>query len=45
MRRSIHPIYDRLLLNEARRWRYSAATRSGTPVPYRKVIEVVVGPR
>jgi hypothetical protein len=45
MRRSIHPIYDRLLLNEARRWRYSAATRNGTPVRYRKVIEVVVGPR
>jgi len=45
MRRSIHPIYDRMLLHEARLWRYSPATRNGTPVRYRKVIEVVVTPR
>ena len=45
MRRAIHPIYDRLLLHEARLWRYSPATRNGTPVRYRKVIEVVVSPR
>ena len=45
MRRPIDPIYDRMLLHEARQWRYTPATRNGTPVRYRKVIEVVVGPR
>ena len=42
VRRAIHPIYDRMLLNEARTWRYTAATRNGTPVRYRKIIEVVI---
>jgi hypothetical protein len=45
IRKSIHPLYDRVLLQEARTWRYTAATRNGTPVRYRKTIEVVVGPR
>jgi hypothetical protein len=44
IRRSIHPLYDRILLDEARNWRYTAATRNGAPVRYRKMIEVVVGP-
>ena len=42
IRRAIHPMYDRILVHEARSWRYAAATRNGAPVRYRKVIEVVV---
>ena len=42
VRRAIHPIYDRILQNEARTWRYTPATRNGTPVRYRKLIEVVI---
>ena len=42
VRRAIHPIYDRMLLIEARTWRYEAATRNGAPVRYRKIIEVVI---
>jgi TonB family protein len=42
VRRSIHPVYDRMLLDEARAWRYSPATRNGVAVRYRKLIEVVV---
>ena len=45
MRSPIHPIYDRLLVNDARSWRYAAATRNGIPVRYRKMIEVVVTPK
>jgi hypothetical protein len=43
IRRSIHPLYDRILLQEARTWRYAAATRNGSAVRYRKLIEVIVG--
>ncbi len=43
IRKSIHPLYDRILIQEARTWRYTAATRNGSPVRYRKMIEVIVG--
>ena len=42
LRRPIHPAYDQLLLSYARNWRYTPATRSGTPVRFRKMIEVSV---
>jgi hypothetical protein len=40
--RPFHPLYDPLLLQEARLWRYTPATRNGVPVRFRKLIEVVV---
>jgi hypothetical protein len=42
IRRPLHPLYDRILLSEARAWRFEPATRNGTPVRYRKLIEVLV---
>jgi TonB family protein len=42
---SIHPVYDRLLLQAARTWEYQPALRNGVPTPSEKVIEVVLRPR
>jgi tetratricopeptide (TPR) repeat protein len=41
---SVHRVYDPLLLNAARIWRYQAATRHGVPVRFRKVIQVNLDP-
>jgi TonB family protein len=43
VRQSIAPWYDEMLIKEAKRWSYRPATRGGTPVRYRKLIQVVVG--
>ena len=40
MRQSVHPIYDNLVLNAARDWRYQPATFAGTPVKFRKMIQI-----
>jgi TonB family protein len=41
--RSIHPVYDQLLLEAARStWQYKPATKDGTPVRYTKLLRVVV---
>jgi TonB family protein len=42
VRQSIGPWYDEALVREARRWSYKPATREGTPVRYRKLMQVVV---
>ncbi len=42
---TIHPAYDRQLLQAAKSWEYQPALRNGTPVPSEKVIEVVLRPR
>jgi tetratricopeptide (TPR) repeat protein len=42
VRLSIHPMYDSLLIGAAREWRYRPATVSGTPVKFRKMIQVSV---
>jgi TonB family protein len=42
IRESVHPIYDNLLVAAARDWRYQPATLDGTPVKYRKLIQVNV---
>jgi outer membrane biosynthesis protein TonB len=42
LRTAIHPVYDTLLLNAARDWRYRPATMNGTPVRYRKLIQVTL---
>jgi hypothetical protein len=44
--RSIHPVYDQILLQAARaNWQYKPATKGGTPISYTKLLKVVVGQR
>jgi hypothetical protein len=42
MRLSINPVYDRLVVDTARTWRYRPATRGGVPVKFRKVVQIAV---
>jgi TonB family protein len=42
---SVHTVYDALLLSAARTWKYEPARLNGKPVPYMKMIEVVLAPR
>ena len=42
MRESVHPMYDSLVLNAAKDWRYQPATLQGRPVRFRKMIQVNV---
>ena len=44
MTKEVHPSYDSLLLKAARDWTYQPATKDGTAVWYRTVIQVRVGP-
>jgi TonB family protein len=44
MAKPVTPTYDQLLLQSARTWRYSPATREGKPVRYRQVLEIVLRP-
>jgi hypothetical protein len=44
MAQRINVIYDQVLLNAAKRWRYRPAQRGGQPVKYRKLINVVLRP-
>ena len=41
---SLNPQYDRLALNAARNWQYKPATLNGTPVKYRKRLQLTVVP-
>jgi TonB family protein len=40
--KSVHPLYDALLLSAAKQWRYKPATRAGNPVEFVKRIAVNV---
>lgn len=42
LRNAIHPVYDTLLLNAAREWKYRPATMNGTPVRFRKLIQITL---
>ena len=44
MRASVVPTYDRQVLGAAQNWRYKPATLNGTPVKFRKVVQVAVTP-
>ena len=45
LRLPIHPMYDPQLLAAAKEWRYRPATVDGTPVKFRKMIQVTVDKR
>jgi TonB family protein len=38
----INPVYDVLLLDAARRWKYQPATQDGRPIPFTQVVSVLV---
>jgi hypothetical protein len=42
LRAAIHPMYDTLLLNAAREWKYRPATMNGKPVRFRKLIQITL---
>jgi tetratricopeptide (TPR) repeat protein len=45
LRMRAHPVYDNLLLNAAKDWLYKPATLNGTPVRYRKLLQVSISRR
>jgi TonB family protein len=42
--KSIHPIYDRQLVDMSRTWKFRPAMKDGVPVKYRMMIEIRLGP-
>ncbi len=42
MKLSVHPVYDRLLLEKARTWKYHPAYKNGVPVPSTREIRILV---
>jgi hypothetical protein len=44
LRQSVHPLYDGELVALARTWKYRPATINGTPVGYRKIVEIQLQP-
>ena len=42
VRTSIHPVYDAFIISASRSWKYLPATRNGTPVRYRKSIQITL---
>jgi hypothetical protein len=40
LRMPIHPMYDKLLLNAVRDWKYRPATVNGVPVRFRKIVQI-----
>ncbi len=41
MRESVHPIFDALVVDAARSWKYRPALKDGTAVRYLKTIAIV----
>jgi protein TonB len=42
VRQGIHPMFDQMMIDAARRWTYEPARKNGTPVKYRKLIQVTL---
>jgi hypothetical protein len=42
LRMPIHPMYDKLLLNAVRDWKYRPATMNGVPVRFRKLVQITL---
>jgi len=42
LRMSIHPMYDKLLMNAVRDWKYRPATMNGVPVRFRKIVQITL---
>jgi hypothetical protein len=45
VRKSVHPLYDSLLMTAAQGWRYRPALAGGVAVKFRKLIEIVIEKR
>jgi TonB family protein len=45
LRSSLHPVYDKMLVDAARNWKYKPATLNGVPVQFRKLIAVSLSGR
>ena len=41
---SVTPAYDQLVIAATRNWRYKPATQNGTPVKFRKTVQITVKP-
>jgi TonB family protein len=44
MARPIHPLFDVLMVDAAKGWRYRPATRDGEPIPWESVVTIRVEP-
>jgi len=42
LRSRVHPMYDAALLNAARDWKYQPATLDGSPVRFRKLLQISI---
>ena len=42
LRSRVHPVYDTMLVNAARAWKYKPAKLNGTPVQFRKLLQVTI---
>jgi TonB family protein len=42
VKESAHPVYDRIVVQAARNWRYTPATRNGVPIPSEQVVTIQV---
>jgi TonB family protein len=45
LRASLHPVYDRMLVEAARHWKYKPAMLNGVAVPFRKLLSVSLSSR
>jgi TonB family protein len=45
MRSSVNPSYDKATINATRNWRYRPAMINGSPVKFRKIIQITIKPQ